>query len=181
MPTPFTHPAAALAFAPWFRDLTHQRAVVAAAIGLSVLPDVDVLGFHHGIAYGSMLGHRGLTHSLVFAAVVSLLVAWPLARRLGQRVGALWMYFGLVLASHGLLDTLTDGGMGVALLAPFSAERFFAPWHVIRVSPLYLSELWSPRGIAVLRSELLCVWTPALMLFLAGLAFVRFRTSRSGS
>jgi hypothetical protein len=33
----------------------------------------------------------------------------------------------------------------------------------------------------VLRSELLCVWTPALMLFLAGLAFVRFRTSRSGS
>ena len=42
----------------------------------------------------------------------------------------------LVLASHGILDTFTDGGLGCALLWPFSDERFFAPWRPLPVAPI---------------------------------------------
>ena len=33
----------------------------------AVLPDADVAAFVFGVAYGDVLGHRGLTHSLAFA------------------------------------------------------------------------------------------------------------------
>lgn len=38
-----------------------------------MLPDADVLSFKFGVAYGNVFGHRGFTHSLVFAFVVPLL------------------------------------------------------------------------------------------------------------
>ena len=41
-------------------------------VTLAVLPDLDVLGFHAGIPYEHTLGHRGLSHSLLFALVVGL-------------------------------------------------------------------------------------------------------------
>jgi inner membrane protein len=41
-------------------------------VTLAVLPDLDVLGFHAGIPYEHPLGHRGLSHSLLFALVVGL-------------------------------------------------------------------------------------------------------------
>jgi inner membrane protein len=34
----------------------------------AALPDIDVIGFRFGIDYGALLGHRGFTHSLAFAA-----------------------------------------------------------------------------------------------------------------
>lgn len=37
-------------------------------------PDLDVVGNWMGIPYEHMLGHRGLTHSLPFAAIMSALV-----------------------------------------------------------------------------------------------------------
>lgn len=103
---------------------------------LSLLPDADVLGFHFGIAYGDPWGHRGATHSLVFAALGGCVIgvaASTLLNRPGLRTGIL---AALVLASHGLLDTLTDGGLGCALLWPFSDERFFAPWRPLPVAPI---------------------------------------------
>ena len=48
----------------------------------------------------------------------------------------------LVVASHGLLDALTDGGLGAALLWPFSDERFFAPWRPLPVAPIG-ARFWS--------------------------------------
>jgi len=40
--------------------------------GSAVLPDADVIGFPFGINYGGLLGHRGLSHSLLFAVLWSL-------------------------------------------------------------------------------------------------------------
>jgi membrane-bound metal-dependent hydrolase YbcI (DUF457 family) len=34
----------------------------------SVILDLEVIGFRFGIHYGDFWGHRGFTHSLVFAA-----------------------------------------------------------------------------------------------------------------
>ena len=54
----------------------------------------------------------------------------------------------LLLASHGFLDTMTDGGLGCALLWPFDLTRYFAPWRPIPVSPIGLGYL-SPYGMLV--------------------------------
>ena len=56
----------------------------------------------------------------------------------------------LVLASHALLDTLTDGGLGCALLWPFDSTRYFAPWRPIPVSPIRLGYVSSSGFIVAL-------------------------------
>src|SRR5260370_19911109 len=70
-----SHPAAALGLRRWFGQEPLPAAVVmAGAIG-SILPDVDVAGFGLGIPYGSLFGHRGFTHSIVFALLVAAIGA----------------------------------------------------------------------------------------------------------
>ncbi|MBC7775514.1 MAG: metal-dependent hydrolase, partial [Phycisphaerae bacterium] len=39
-------------------------------------PDLDILSFRFGIPYESEWGHRGWTHSLMFALVVGGLIGW---------------------------------------------------------------------------------------------------------
>ena len=76
------------------------------------------------------------------------------------------LFFTLVTLSHPLLDALTNGGLGVALFAPFSAERYFFPFRPIEVSPLGM-RFFSARGLEVLASEIVWVWLPALLIYLA--------------
>ena len=127
------------------------------------LPDIDVIAFSFGIPYHAPFGHRGALHSLVFAALCGALLA--LAARPRQlsaaRVG---LTVGLVMASHGLLDTLTDGGLGVALLWPFSDARYFAPWRPIPVAPIGRG-LFGAAGLNLMLYE--CVLF--LPLFVIGL------------
>jgi inner membrane protein len=66
-----------------------------------------------------MLGHRGFTHSIVFAAALSALLTFTLLR---NSLGGNWLIFLFLFIStlsHSLLDMLTNGGLGVALFAPF--------------------------------------------------------------
>ena len=69
MASVLSHPAVPLALAP---ALGPVRAAVAAGALLSILPDADAIGFWTGVPYGAPLGHRGLTHSFAFAAVLAL-------------------------------------------------------------------------------------------------------------
>ena len=164
MPTVFTHPAVALALCPFFRRKLPGKRWIAVGALLTVLPDFDTVGFRLGIQYGDLLGHRGLTHSLAFAAIAALALA-ALAR---ERRGAVWLYLFLCAASHGLLDAFTDGGLGVAFFAPFDDTRYFFPWQPIEVSPIGLSRFLSPRALDVLRSELCWVVAPSFLLYLLG-------------
>lgn len=117
----------------------------------SCLPDLDVLAFSLGIPYAAPLGHRGAAHSLAFAAICGLLlglVAWAMslpAVTLGAAAA-------LVMASHGLLDTLTDDGLGIALLWPFSNARHFASWRPIPVAPIGAG-LFGAGGIRLMLHE----------------------------
>ena len=136
-----------------------------AGVACSIVPDVDVLGFAFGVPYGAPLGHRGLTHSLCFAFVLSGLVAFALRSRLQDRsFRSVWLYLFAATASHGLLDACTNGGLGVALLAPFSDARYFFPLRPIEVSPLSAARFLSDRGRVVLLSEALWVWLPSVLL-----------------
>jgi len=119
---------------------------------LSMLPDADVVGFSLGVRYADEWGHRGATHSLVFAAAVGI-VTGLLARRFHAPALRTFIAATLVVASHGLLDTLTDGGLGCALFWPFDQTRYFAPWRPIPVAPIGLGYL-SARGLSVAFTEL---------------------------
>jgi inner membrane protein len=151
---------------------------VAAAIA-AVVPDADVVAFGLDIPYASMYGHRGLSHSLVFAGVLAALMVGLLFRGMaGPRNRlTLWALFSLVIASHGVLDAMTTGGSGVAFFAPFSAERYFFPWRPILVSPIGVAGFVSPRGVAVLTNELQWVWLPSAAVAAIGWAV---RARRSG-
>jgi inner membrane protein len=67
-------------------------------------------------------------------------------------------------ASHGLLDAMTDGGLGVAFLSPLDNRRYFLPWTPIRVSPIGVARFFGARGFAVLQTEVLWIWLPAAVL-----------------
>jgi inner membrane protein len=127
---------------------------------LSMLPDADVIGIRFGVGYGAPWGHRGATHSLMFAAAVGLAIGVG-ARFFKRPPMATGLLAAAVLASHALLDTLTNGGMGCALFWPFDLTRYFAPWRPIPVSPIGFAYV-SPYGLFVAVTELL-IFAPLLV------------------
>lgn len=133
--------------------VTHPATWMCAFTALSMSPDLDVLAFSFGIPYHAPWGHRGASHSLAFALICGGLIGL-LSRPLRLPPLQLTLFAVGVMASHGLLDTLTDGGLGAALLWPFDMTRFFAPWRPIPVSPIGPG-IFSTYGMYVIRQELL--------------------------
>ncbi|HXU04911.1 MAG TPA: metal-dependent hydrolase [Polyangia bacterium] len=127
--------------------------------GLSLLPDVDVIGFPLGVRYEDEWGHRGATHSLVFALAIAAVVGL-IARAARRPTWRTALFAAAVVASHPLLDTMTDGGLGCALLWPFSNERFFAPWRPIPVAPI------GPAFLSMAGLRIAAVETAAMLPFL---------------
>jgi inner membrane protein len=174
VPSAFAHAAPALALIPAFAGPGTPKRLWALGVLCAIAPDADVAAFALGIPYGHPLGHRGLSHSLACAAVLAAaatLAAFPHARAELSRVRA-FAYLFLATASHGLLDAFTDGGLGVALLAPLSDARFFAPFRPIEVSPIGVARFFSERGARILASEALWVGLPSA-LFAAAVVLVR--------
>jgi inner membrane protein len=158
------HVAVGMAAARLRAGPTSTRALAAGMLlwsGLSMLPDADVIGFAFGVRYGDAWGHRGATHSFVFSIALGTLLGLVAALRApaggqpsrAQAAIRTALLASLVLASHALLDTLTDGGRGCALFWPFSDARHFAPLRPIPVAPIGLGFL-SERGLRVALVEL---------------------------
>lgn len=135
-------------------------------------PDLDVLTFYAGIPYSSEWGHRGWTHSLVFALIWGAAVGWlaqkfvPQSANSTQNNQSLLLWCILSTASHPILDMMTNGGRGCALWWPFSVERLFLPWRPIQVSPMSVTDFFSPWGLQVLASEVLWIGFPCVFLVL---------------
>jgi len=131
----------------------------------AMIPDVDVLGYSFGVSRSGMFSHRGFTHSIAFVVLFGAFAAFVARRFLKApfSFSRLAVFFSLAVFSHPLLDMLTNGGSGVALFAPFSGQRFAFPWRPIEVSPIGLG-FFSNRGWAVIVSEFIWVWIPALTI-----------------
>lgn len=175
MPTIVTHAVVPLALAAAAgRTRISPKLAIAGAV-LAMLPDADVAGFALGIDYADPWGHRGATHAIAFAVMMTGAIAllWREARSIGA-----FLFLAVAMASHGLLDSLTNGGLGAALLWPVSDARIFAPVTPILVSPIGAS-FFSARGVATLMSELELVWLPSIAI--AGTVWlVRHRFPASG-
>jgi inner membrane protein len=169
MATPLSHLAVPLALTAALGPELVPPGLLVLALACALLPDGDVLGLWLGIPYEHPFGHRGFTHSLPFA--VALAGAGTLfAPHLGAQPAVAFGVLAASAASHGLLDGMTNGGLGIAFFSPFSSRRHFLPWRVIEVSPLRPAALFSWRGLHVLRSEMRWVWMPCGVLALAGWA-----------
>jgi inner membrane protein len=169
MPTVFSHAVAGLAITTLAGSSGGLGRVTMVGALCAAAPDLDLVGLWFGVPWGHGLGHRGITHSLAFAAVLAAVVVLTLFRgpAAGGRRGALWLAVFLATASHGVLDAMTDGGSGVAFLAPFDDTRHFLPWRPIPVSPIRVRSFLTQRGLDILQAELLLIWLPAAAIVLA--------------
>lgn len=138
------------------------------------LVDADVIGFSLGIEYEAFFGHRGFFHSLMFAAIfaaVVVAVEFRDRRPFSRAWWGMFAFFFLIIGSHGVLDALTDGGLGIAILSPFDTTRYFFPWTPILVSPIGIVDFFTEYGLQAVLSEVKWVWLPLAVLTLsAGVA-----------
>lgn len=177
MPTIFTHAVVPLALGLALGRKSISPRLIAAGMFAAIAPDFDTVAFKLGIAYADQFGHRGASHSLLFALAVGLFGAIFAPWLRTTRWRAL-LFLAFCTASHPLLDALTNGGLGVALLWPWSHERIFAPWRPIAVSPIGAG-FFSLRGLAVLWSEFLWVCLPTFVVLLPLWAWRRARQRRA--
>ena len=183
MPTIISHSVFAASAAYGFSSGKKHLKFWILSIACASLPDADVIGYRwFYIPYLDFFGHRGFFHSPFFAALLSVIIVLIFYRSEGIFSVQWWkylLYFFILTASHGLLDALTNGGNGIALLSPFTNERYFFPWTPIEVSPLSLRGFLSQRGITVLKSEMLWIWIPAFLIVLifkiSGMAQIKTR------
>lgn len=136
-----------------------------AGIFASILPDLDVVLFKFGVAYANQFGHRGASHSFLLVLVVAVLAGCCAPWLKSGRLKA-FLFVGVSMLSHSVLDALTNGGLGVAWFWPWDQTRYFFPYAPIEVSPLGIRAFVSAWGGKVLLSELLWVWLPLTVLAL---------------
>jgi inner membrane protein len=134
---------------------------LAVLVIVSNLPDLDVLMLRW-FPYSHPLSHRGLSHSLFFALIAALCITIScyLAGIVHGKILTLiliWLLIAAVIGSHGLLDALTDGGLGIGLLSPLNVRRYFFPIRPIPVALLSPSSMFS--------SSMLHVYTVEVALF----------------
>jgi len=161
MPSSIGHALVATAIAAPLAPAAPTRRYWFAGVLCAVLPDLDAVGRPFGWGdLGFLGGHRALTHSIIFAVVIGLVVAqlgFRDVRWKGYR-GRIIAYLVLATASHGALDAFAPYGDGVEFFSPFSAVRYAAPWR-----PLDLV------------NEIFWIWFPAVLTIVT---VRRVRTSR---
>ena len=158
-----------------------ERRLLVAAVALACWQDADYATLAFEVRPEEMLGHRGLTHGLFVAAALALVVAFAAFRELrGTR--AFWVVAAFLFvagASHGVLDALTGGDVGVALLAPLSNARFASPFKLLASCPGGVDEMLGYWGVMTIANELLYVVVP-LKLLVDALRFADMRRRLAG-
>jgi inner membrane protein len=164
MASAFGHALAAIGIGRTFTLPVKSPTFWILGIACSILPDADVIGFQYGIPYESFWGHRGFSHSILFAFLLGTLLSFLFFYNKSLKQQCLIaLYLFLCTLSHGILDGLTNGGLGVAFFSPFDNARYFFPFRPIQVSPIGISNFFSSWGLAVIVSELCWIACPFLI------------------
>ncbi len=168
MASAFGHAIAAAAIGNGYSKKTADFKFFMLGIFCSIIPDADVLGFKFGVAYQSFWGHRGFTHSIVFAVLLGIIINLLFYKQsfLTLKGWTYILFFSFCAASHGILDAMTSGGLGVAFFSPFNNTRFFFPWRPIQVSPIGAGKFFSEWGLRVIKSELIWIGIPSAAFIL---------------
>src|SRR5258708_23153111 len=119
-----------------------RKALLIGAVANS-LPDIDFVASFWLPTARDVWAHRGITHSFLFVAVMTPLLAF-LAARLFPRTGMTrerwWLFFGVELFTHIFIDAFNAYGTGwfepfdhyrVAFHVLFVADPFFSIWLAV--------------------------------------------------
>lgn len=176
MPTIISHSAVPLAIGIGAGSNHVPKPLLVAGVIASMLPDADVLMFRLGATYDSAWAHRGFSHSLGFAMTLGLIAIFVFGRRIRPLVA--FAFVAVSALSHGLLDMLTNGGHGIAILWPVTSQRYFFAFRPIQVSPLEARRFLSRAGL-IAGSEIMWIWVPAIIVGLGLSAFRRHQGAAS--
>jgi inner membrane protein len=154
MATLYTHPVVGLTLARLYAKRPMPWAYWGLAAVLPMVPDLDAFST---AVYGGPLGHRGITHSLVFALGLSVITASLTFRYFRTSWWGLTGLFFLMIASHGLLDAMTWGGAEIPFFWPLPGR--YGNWGPLPVSNIGLD--WpNRRFLEIFSRELLWIWLP---------------------
>jgi len=177
MPSPIAHSVSGYVFSrlPIIRNLVPQQHLFAKplttlyAVFVSNLPDLD---FIPQILTGLRF-HRGPSHSLLAAALVSSFLAFIISRTHRQVSYVKVLGFLASLYSlHLFMDMFTAGGNGLPLLWPLSEQFFRAPFALF--PPVHHSRgLWDSSHLIFIAVEL----SYSLIIF-SGLKLIKNRVSK---
>jgi len=173
MATDYSHAVAGLGLARLYAAEPMPWAYWGLAVVLPIVPDIDVFS---SAAYGTWLGHRGFTHSLIFALLLGIAAAGVTFRYFRVNWWSLAALFFLMIASHGLLDALTRGGEGIPFFWPLGNR--YGNWGLMPMSDIAL-ELPDPRYSRAIRGELLWLWLPTGLLVGVGMVYRRLKRHES--
>jgi inner membrane protein len=163
MATIISHAAVPIAIALGLGEKRVPPKLMLAGVAASMLPDADVIFFRFGATYDTIWAHRGFTHSVGFALITGLVALLLLMRT--ARPTLVFAFIAFASVSHGLLDMLTNGGHGIAILWPATPQRYFFDWRPIEVSPL-APPRFIRRAVRIALSEFLWIWVPATIVAL---------------
>jgi inner membrane protein len=164
VPTIFSHALLPLIGAVALPNAGLSKQLVIAGMIAAVLPDADVItGRLFEIPHTHDFGHRGATHTFVFAILIAC-AALLRAQMLRARPAVAFLFVALATLSHPLADMLTEGGKGIMILWPFEDARFKFFAHPIEASPVGLKAFESGIIWQVLASEALWLLLPAMFV-----------------
>lgn len=184
MASAFSHAFVALALGKAPHHPVFTWPVLFLGMACSIIPDLDVVGFYIGIHYADLWGHRGMTHSLFFAGLLSAtLTRLCYKQKSSTEKVSIGLYLFLCTASHGVLDAMTDGGLGIAFFSPFDPTRYFFPFRPVAVSPIGIADFLTGEAFRIMASEIIWIWIPTIsaLIVVQGFQHVRWnRLSRNG-
>src|SRR5438128_11272848 len=118
MPSVFSHAIAAVAIGGVAAGGRSRATLWALGAICAIVPDLDVVSSFFGFPYGHMLGHRGLSHSLFFAAVLAWVVTAIVRRKLPASPSAMRLW----RPGRGLLRAVLQ----YSLFPPMAPDRGLA-------------------------------------------------------
>jgi membrane-bound metal-dependent hydrolase YbcI (DUF457 family) len=158
MPLPFAHSLLGASIVALIYPKTEKRFWLPLSIGAILANAAD---FDFGLVFllSSKDWHRGFSHSIFFAIIVSLLMFLTCRFKRIKESSA----FSLAFASHFLLDFITTKiGDGIELFWFFNPERFGLNWFSLSEYPSKMSALELITTIVV---EII-IFMPILLLVL---------------
>jgi inner membrane protein len=166
MATVYTHAVVGLGLARCYTVRPMPWLYWGLAAAVAVIPDLDIFS---PAPYSTPLGHRGITHSLLFAFALSMLAATAAYRRCDIPWRSLAALLFIIAATHGLLDAMTATGIGIPLFWPVGdCYGGRGPLLASDINP----EWYYPWHSDALGVELYWVWIP-LGLLMASMAALR--------
>ena len=127
MPTLIGHSITGLSVSTLFLARPYIKRVGFLCVICSVIPDLDAIGFCLGIPYEHWLGHRGFSHSILFAVFFALRASLFILdiEKSPKKRGFLLSAFFICVVMHDILDAMTNGGLGVSLRSRHSVRRVY--------------------------------------------------------